>query len=127
MYFPVKVDSTGAPLNGANGATYTVTFPAGQLPPVNAFWSTTMYKMPQSLLVENPINRYLINSPMTDSLKKNPDGSVTLYLQNTSPGADNESNWLPAPDGPFQIVTRLYWPKPEVLDGTWLPPKVVKS
>lgn len=127
MYFPVKVDSAGVPLNAANGAKYTVTFPAGQLPPVNAFWSTTMYRMPQSLLVENPINRYLINSPMTDQLKKNEDGSITLYLQNTSPGADKESNWLPAPGGPFQIVTRLYWPKPEVLDGKWLPPKVVKS
>jgi hypothetical protein len=84
-----------------------------------------MYDGNTQLLIENPINRYLINSPMLPDLKKNPDGSLTLYIQKDSPGADKESNWLPAPDGPIYMVMRLYWPKPEALDGTWKPSAVV--
>lgn len=125
IYPVLAVDSAGAPLTGANN--YTVRFAPGQLPPVNSFWSTTMYKMPQSLLVANPINRYLINSPMLPSLAKDPDGGVTIYVQYQSPGLEKEANWLPAPDGPFQMILRLYWPKQEALDGTWHAPKVVKS
>src|SRR5262249_23477231 len=79
---------------------YTLTFPKGQLPPVNAFWSVTMYDGKTQLLIENPINRYLINSPMLPELKTNKDGSLTIYVQKESPGKDRESNWLPAPDGP---------------------------
>jgi len=124
MYPVLTVDSDGQPLTGANN--YTLTFPAGQLPPVNAFWSVTMYKLPESLLVANPINRYVINSPMLPNLVKNPDGSLTIYVQNASPGAEKEPNWLPAPAGPFQMFMRLYWPKPEALEGSWTPPKVVK-
>jgi hypothetical protein len=100
---------------------YTLTFPAGQLPPVNAFWSVTMYDGKTQLLVANPINRYLINSPMLPNLKKNPDGSLTLYLQKDSPGQDKESNWLPAPDGSIYVAMRLYWPKDTALTGTWKP------
>ncbi len=103
---------------------YTLTFPAGQLPPVNAFWSVTMYDGKTQLLIENPINRYLINAPMLPDLKKNSDGSLTLYLQKDSPGKDKESNWLPAPDGPIYVVMRLYWPKEEALKGAWKPPAV---
>jgi hypothetical protein len=103
---------------------YTLTFPAGQLPPVHAFWSVTMYDGKTQLLVENPINRYLINSPMLPGMKKNGDGSLTLYLQKDSPGKEKEPNWLPAPDGPIYVVMRLYWPKKEALDGTWKPPAV---
>ena len=125
MYPNLATDSTGEPLDGANN--YTLTFAPGQLPPVNAFWSVTMYKLPESLLVENPINRYLINSPMLPSLAKNPDGSLTIYVQNSSPGPEKEANWLPAPPGPFKLVMRLYWPKPDALNGTWQPPKLVKS
>ncbi|MGW4097625.1 DUF1254 domain-containing protein [Mycobacterium sp. NPDC004974] len=125
IYPVLAVDSTGAPLTGADN--YTVRFAPGQLPPVNSFWSTTMYKMPQSLLVTNPINRYLINSPMLPSLIKDPDGGVTIYVQNQSPGQDKEANWLPAPAGPFQMILRLYWPKEEALNGTWHAPKVLKS
>ncbi len=124
MYPVLTVDADGQPLTGANN--YTLTFPAGQLPPVNAFWSVTMYKLPESLLVENSINRYVINSPMLPNLVKNPDGSLTIYVQNTSPGAEKEPNWLPAPAGPFQMFMRLYWPKPEALEGSWTPPKAVK-
>lgn len=111
-------------------AGYTLTFAAGELPPVNAFWSVTLYDGKTQLLIENPINRYLINSPMLPDLKKNPDGSLTIYIQKDSPDKDKEPNWLPAPDGPIYLVMRLYWPKkelPSVLppgDGTWKPPAV---
>ena len=106
---------------------YTLTFPAGQLPPANAFWSVTMYDAKTQLLVANPLDRYLINSPMLPSLRKNADGSITLYIQQDSPGAEKESNWLPAPDGPIYVVMRLYWPKPAALDGTWRPAPVVRA
>ncbi len=124
IYPGSNTDSTGAPLTGANNYIYR--FPPGQLPPVNAFWSLTMYELPQSLLVDNPINRYLINSPMLPGLIKDPDGGYTLYLPHASPGPEKESNWLPAPDGPFRIVLRLYWPKPEALNGQWTAPKPQK-
>jgi hypothetical protein len=103
---------------------YTLTFPAGQLPPANAFWSVTMYDGKTQLLIENPINRYLINSPMLPELKKNADGSLTLYIQKDTPGKEKETNWLPAPDGPIYAVMRLYWPKEAALTGKWKPPAV---
>ena len=124
-----KKDGTGAELDGSKH-NYTLTFAAGELPPVNAFWSVTMYDGKTQLLIENPINRYLINSPMLPSLKKNKDGSLTLYIQKDAPPADKKANWLPAPDGPIYLVMRLYWPKetpPSILppgDGTWKPPAV---
>src|SRR5690606_33641829 len=86
------------------------------------FWSLTMYKLPASLLVENSIDRYLINSPMLPDLRRDPDGGITLYLQHVSPGAEREANWLPAPAGPFWAALRLYWPKPEALEGRWKQP-----
>lgn len=119
------------PLDGRKH-NYTLTFPAGQFPPVNAFWSVTMYDGKTQLLIKNPIDRYLINSPMLPSLKKNADGSLSLYIQKDSPGADKASNWLPAPDGPIYLVMRLYWPKtepPSILPpgaGSWQPPGLVK-
>ena len=125
MYPVLSTDTGGAPLSGADD--YTLTFAPGQLPPVNAFWSVTMYKLPESLLVANPINRYLINSPMLPNLVKNPDGGLTIYIQNTSPGPDKEPNWLPAPPGPFTLYMRLYSPKPDALDGHWQAPKPVKT
>jgi hypothetical protein len=106
---------------------YTLTFPPGKLPPVRAFWSVTMYDGKTQLLIANPIDRYLINAPMLPELEKNPDGSLTLYLQKDSPGADKESNWLPAPDGPIFVVMRLYWPKEAALNGSWRPPAVQRS
>ncbi len=117
-------DSEGAPLTGAN--KYVYRFAPGQLPPVNAFWSLTMYELPASLLVANPMNRYLINSPMLPSLVADPDGGYTFYIQNESPGIEKESNWLPAPKGPFALVLRLYWPKPDALNGTWKAPQPEK-
>lgn len=84
----------------------------------------TMYYGKSHLLVENTIDRYLINSAMLPSLKKNPDGSITIYIQKDSPSPDKQSNWLPAPDGPIFVVLRLYMPKEAVLNGTWKPPAV---
>ena len=131
-YPMAHTDATGDELDGSKH-NYTLTFAAGQLPPVNAFWSVTMYDGKTQLLVENPIGRYLINSPMLPGLKKNPDGSLTLYIQKDSPGKAKEANWLPAPDGSIYLVMRLYWPKteaPSVLpagEGSWSPPGVVRA
>jgi hypothetical protein len=118
------VDEANQKLSGVN--KYTLRFAPGQLPPVNAFWSLTMYKMPESLLVDNPINRYLLNSPMMPQFIKDPDGGLTLLIQNESPGKDKEANWLPAPQGPFRMYLRLYWPKTEALDGKWQKPPLKK-
>jgi len=127
-----RIDSDGQTLDGSK-SSYTLTFPPGQQPPVNAFWSLTMYDGKTQLLIENPINRYLINSPMLPSMKTSSDGSLTLYIQNKSPGADKEANWLPAPSGPIYLVMRLYWPKaepPSILppgEGTWQPPGIRRT
>jgi hypothetical protein len=125
MYPIYAIDATGQKLDGAN--KYTVHFAPGQLPPVNAFWSLTMYELPKSLLVANPLNRYLLNSTMLPQFVKDADGGLTLYLQNESPGKDKEPNWLPAPKGPFLVFMRLYWPKEAALDGTWKHPPMTKT
>ncbi|MDI4659084.1 DUF1254 domain-containing protein [Xanthobacter autotrophicus] len=131
-YPMTRLDTDGQTLDGSKH-NYTLTFPADGLPPVNAFWSVTMYDGANQLLIQNPIDRYLINSPMLPNLKRNADGSLTLYIQNKSPGPDKESNWLPAPDGPIYLVMRLYWPKeapPSILPagkGTWQPPGIRKA
>jgi hypothetical protein len=117
VYF---VDGAKKALTGAH--RYTLRFGSGQLPPVNAFWSLTLYELPASLLSANQLNRYLINSPMLPDLKRDADGAVTLYVQHDSPGADKEANCLPAPSGPFFMAMRLYWPKAEALDGRWKAP-----
>jgi hypothetical protein len=121
IYPAYWVDADGQKLVGAH--RYTLLFAPGQLPPVNAFWSLTMYDLPEMLLVANPIDRYLLNSTMLPDFVRDPDGGITLYIQHDSPGKDKEPNWLPAPEGPFFMAMRLYWPKAEALDGTWkLPP-----
>ena len=125
MYPVYAIDAEGQKLDGAN--RYTVHFAADQMPPVNAFWSLTMYDLPQSLLVANPINRYLLNKPMLPQFVKDADGGYTFYVQNESPGKDKEPNWLPAPKGPFFVAMRLYWPKEEALDGTWKHPPMTKT
>ena len=131
MYPITREDVTGQTLDGSKHK-YTLTFKAGQLPPVNAFWSVTMYDGKTQFLIKNPINRYLINAPMLSDMKKNADGSLTLYIQNDSPGADKQNNWLPAPNGTIYLVMRLYWPKtgqPSILpagSGSWSPPGIVQ-
>lgn len=114
-------NTEGQPFDGSKNR-YVLRFAPDQLPPVNAFWSLTMYDLPAQLLVANPLNRYLINSPMLPELKTATDGSLTLYIQKESPGKADEANWLPAPDGPFMLIMRLYWPKEAVLDGSWIAP-----
>ena len=132
MYPLTKVLPNGDTLDGSKH-NYTLTFVKDSLPPVNAFWSVTMYDGKTQFLIDNPINRYLINSPMLPNLKKNADGSLTLCIQKDSPGKPMESNWLPAPNGPIYLVMRLYWPKetpPSILpvgSGTWQPPPVVQA
>ena len=132
MYPMTKTLANGEILD-ASKHDYSVTFAKDEFPPVNAFWSVTMYDGKTQLLIENPINRYLINSPMLSGMNKNPDGSLTLYVQKASPGKAKEANWLPAPDGPVYLVMRLYWPKdtpPSILpagEGTWKPPAIVAS
>jgi hypothetical protein len=124
--YPIyRVDSRGQKLDG--GGHYTLRFAPGQFPPVNAFWSLTIYELPASLLVDNPLNRYLINSPMLPQLKLDADGGLTLLIQNESPGKDKESNWLPAPNGPFAMYMRLYWPKEDALDGKWVAPPLKRE
>jgi hypothetical protein len=131
MYPTSKSDGIGAPLDGSKHK-YTLTFGPNLTPPVNAFWSVTMYDAKTQLLIDNPINRYLINSPMVPSLKKNPDGSLTIYIQKDDPGPDKKANWLPAPNGPIMLVMRLYWPRkgPPVSilppgEGNWDPPGII--
>jgi hypothetical protein len=130
VYPYTRNDRGGQPLDGSRHK-YTLTFPAGQLPPVNAFWSVTIYDGKTQLLIENPIDRYLINSPMLPGMRKNADGSLTVYIQKDAPAKADEANWLPAPDGSIFLVMRLYWPKeapPSILppgSGTWKPPPVV--
>ena len=132
MYPMAKTLGDGEALDGSKH-NYSLTFPSGQLPPVNAFWSVTMYDGKTQFLIENPINRYLINSPMLPGMKKNADGSLTLYIQKDSPGKAQEANWLPAPNGPIYLVMRLYWPKteaPSILpagQGSWSPPGIVQA
>jgi hypothetical protein len=124
IYPTYAVDADGQPLDGAH--SYTLHFPPGELPPANSFWSLTMYELPESLLLANPIDRYLLNSPMVDDFVRDADGSITLYLQHDSPGKELEPNWLPAPEGPFVAVMRLYWPKAEALDDSWQRPPLTR-
>jgi len=116
------VDDGGQPLNGAN--KYTIHFDKETVPPVNAFWSITLYDS-DGFQVANDLKRFAVSSWMP--FKTNLDGSLDLYFQHESPGPDKESNWLPAPSGPFNLTMRLYGPKSEALTGKWSPPPVVKS
>jgi hypothetical protein len=86
-----------------------------------------MYEEPASLLVANPINRYLVNSPMLPQFQRDADGGLTLIIQNESPGKDKEANWLPAPKGPFSMIMRLYWPKAEAVEGKWTAPQLHRA
>ena len=124
VYPTSQKDEHGSDYTGAN--KYVMHFPKGQLPPTQGFWSITMYDA-NYFFVANPINRYSISA--RQNLKTNPDGSVDLYFQNQSPGADKEANWLPAPAGKFVLMLRMYWPDetpPSIIDGSWKPPAVTK-
>ncbi|UHQ19823.1 DUF1254 domain-containing protein [Lysobacter sp. KIS68-7] len=125
MYSTYEKDADGQALDGAH--RYVLRFPKGGLPPAKGFWSLTMYGLPDQLLVDNPIDRYLINSTMLDTLKRDPDGGITLYLQNASPDKDKEANWLPAPQGRFFAVLRNYWPDASVVKGDWKAPQLQRA
>ncbi|MGY4532484.1 hypothetical protein ACVW0Y_001608 [Pseudomonas sp. TE3786] len=116
-------DEYQRPLNGLR-TRYSLHFAKDQLPPANAFWSLTLYDATSKLLIDNRLNRYLVNSRMLDRLQRDPDGGLTLHLQRVSPGIAMESNWLPVPPGPFYGVLRLYDPKPEAATGQWKPPAI---
>jgi DNA sulfur modification protein DndE len=121
-FYPIaRFDGDGKVLNGAS--RYMMHFTKADIPPINpqGFWSLTMYDK-EYFLVANSINRYSLSS--RDKFQHNPDGSMDLYIQKESPGADKQSNWLPAPDGEFILMLRLYWPKDEAVDGAWVPPPV---
>ena len=121
--YPLNLaDNTGQPLDGAHA--YTLHFDKGQTPPVDAFWSVTLYDN-EGFQVANPLNRFAVSSWMPFAY--NADGSLDLYFQNESPGADKEANWLPAPKGPFNLTMRLYAPRSDALTGKWNPPAVVKE
>ncbi|WP_149137760.1 DUF1254 domain-containing protein [Cupriavidus campinensis] len=118
------LDAAGKPLDAA-ATRYTLHFDKDKLPPANAFWSLTMYDGQSKLLVANSLNRYLINSSMLGQLKRDRDGGLTLYVQKDSPGKEKASNWLPAPDGPFYAILRVYLPEQEMLSGQWRQPPMV--
>ena len=120
------VDADGEPLDGS-GHAYTMTFPDGELPPVKAFWSLTLYDGKTQLFIENPLDRYLLSSEMLDQFKREKDGSLVLHVGKDSPGEDLKANWLPAPDGPFYLVLRLYGPEKTALEGRWTPPGVDRA
>lgn len=120
VYYGFQLDVNGE-VPDANKSPYTLTFKAGELPNVKNFWSMTMYRLPQRWFVPNEIERYSIGSALKD-MKYNGDGSLTLYLQANSPGADKEGNWLPSPDGPFWMVLRCYGPDQSLIEGTWPEP-----
>lgn len=120
--YPLNLgDDTGEPLDGAN--RYTLHFDKSDMPPVNAFWSVTLYDR-EGFQVANSLNRFAVSSWMP--FKHNGDGSLDLYFQNESPGTDKEANWLPAPKGPFNLTLRMYAPKSEALTGKWNPPPVMR-
>ena len=125
FYPECSLDADGEALDTAKH-NYVLHFEADQIPPVKAFWSLTMYKLPEQLFIHNPLKRYLIGS-VTEGLQYGEDGSLTIYLQHESPGPEKESNWLPAPDGPFSLQARLYWPRPEALNPLYAPPPVKKA
>ena len=123
QYFYTDNDLSGVPLTG--GQNYEITFAPGQEPPVNGFWSLTLYNE-HHFFHPNDIGRYSLGTKNKD-LIRNADGSLTIYAGAKSPGTDKEANWLPAPDGAFSLYIRSYWGKEAILDGSWQPPKIVAA
>ncbi|WP_164002285.1 DUF1254 domain-containing protein [Pyxidicoccus caerfyrddinensis] len=121
LYPVYSVDANEQKLD-ASTSQYTLTLT--ELPPAKAFWSVTMYDAKTQLLVDNPINRYLLNSPMLDSFVRGEDNSITFYIQKEAPNEGLQPNWLPTPDGAFYMGMRLYVPERSALDGEWTPPPV---
>jgi hypothetical protein len=116
VYVGTRVNADHEQLLGSQ--PYLIHFDKKDLPPAKFFWSMTMYDLPGRHLVANPINRYSIGD-RTKGIRYNPDGSLDIYVQHTTPGADKESNWLPAPEGAYNVIARIYGPDASVFDGTW--------
>ena len=125
FYPEASLDADGEVLDTSKH-NYVLRFEASELPPCRSFWSLSMYKLPEQLFIHNPIDRYTVGD-RTEGLKYGEDGSLTVHLQHASPGKDKESNWLPAPDGPFSLQMRCYWPEPEALDPFYVPPAITKA
>ena len=122
LFIPTGADVTGRPLDGKGGAIYTLRFPPGKLPPASAFWSLSLYDGKTQSFAANLYNRYSINSTVPPAPVLDPDGGLTIRIQHDPPAKELEANWLPAPDGPFYLTMRLYWPKPAALEGKWTMP-----
>ena len=122
-YFSYYVDDQGQPLDG--NENYELYFAKGQMPPVNSFWSLTLYENPGMFLSANELDRYLLNSTMEDSFVRDEDGGIRLYVQNENPGKDIEANWLPSPASSFQLILRLYWPHESAINGEWKQPQLI--
>ncbi len=122
LCFHVEVDRSGEPLRGTN--RYTVTFARDGMPPVNGFWSLTLYNR-RNVLVQNFIHRYMLHD--RDRFRFEADGSLSLYIQSDWPGESRDCNWLPAPKETFSLVFRMYWPKPEAVQGSWQLPAVIRT
>ncbi|MFV3308177.1 DUF1254 domain-containing protein [Pseudomonas sp. NY15181] len=120
LYASYNQDAGQQKLDGSH--RYVLRFAKDQLPPVHSFWSLTPYTLPERALVANPLQRYLVNSPMLPDMQRDADGGLTLYLQNASPGGEREHNWIPVPKGPFLLAMRFYWPKQELISGSWQRP-----
>jgi hypothetical protein len=120
LYWWSSANATGVPYSGGN--TYVLHFDRNRTPPVNGFWSVTLYDIDGNF-VPNPLNQYAITSH-SGNPAYNPDGSLDIYIQTASPGADKESNWLPAPQDGFMLILRQYWPQESALNGSWVPPEV---
>jgi hypothetical protein len=126
IYPAYFADADKEPLD-ASKHSYTVTFGEDDLPPAKSFWSLTMYDGKTQLFIDNPLDRYLLNSTTMDRYVRGEDGSLTFHISKDFPGEELEPNWLPAPDGPFYMVMRLYGPEPEALSGEWSPPVAQKA
>ena len=126
VYPSYFVDNEGDQLNAAEH-NYIMKFAAGGLPPAKAFWSLSLYDGATQLFINNPLDRYLVNSAMIEEFDIEDDGSLLIHVQKDSPGADREANWLPAADGPFYLALRLYLPEKRVLDGEWTAPALSKA
>ncbi len=122
IYVRATNDADGQPLIGTR--CYSIRFNDGQLPPVNAFWSITLYKS-NGTFADNSLRRHAIHH--RDALRKDEDGSIVIRLQRTSPGKERESNWLPTPSDSFTLILRLYWPSKVVLEGVWRPPVIKRE
>jgi hypothetical protein len=125
IYYPFDADQTGAPADSGQHA-YTITFPSGGAPPVKYFWSLTMYGIPDHFLVANPINRYALGN-LAPQPRPDPDGSITIYLQRNAPPPERRANWLPAPNGKFFAILRVYGPSQDEISRLWKPPPLKRA